>query len=59
MGALSTLALMGCTNNDDNSEWYGSEGIVFTTAIQSRVSGNTWNANDESRYLHDERRKWN
>lgn len=46
-GALSTLALMSCTNNDDNSEWYGSEGIVFTTAIQSRVSGNTWNANDE------------
>ena len=38
---------MSCTNNDDNSEWYGSEGIVFTTAIQSRVSGNTWNANDE------------
>ena len=30
---------MSCTN--------GSEGIVFTTAIQSRVSGNTWNANDE------------
>lgn len=47
MGALSTLALMSYTNNDDNSEWYGSEGIVFTTAIQSRVSGNTWNANDE------------
>lgn len=47
MGALSTLALMSCTNNDDNSEWYGSEGIVFTTAIQSRVSGDTWNANDE------------
>lgn len=47
MGALSTLALMSCTNNDDNSEWYGSEGIVFITAIQSRVSGNTWNANDE------------
>lgn len=47
MGALSTLALMSCTNNDDNSEWYGSEGIVFTTAIQSRVSGNTWNTNDE------------
>lgn len=47
IGALSTLALMSCTNNDDNSEWYGSEGIVFTTAIQSRVSGNTWNANDE------------
>lgn len=47
MGALSTLALLSCTNNDDNSEWYGSEGIVFTTAIQSRVSGNTWNANDE------------
>lgn len=47
MGALSTLALMSCTNNDDNSEWYGSEGIVFTTAIQSRVSGSTWNANDE------------
>jgi len=47
MGALSTPALMSCTNNDDNSEWYGSEGIVFTTAIQSRVSGNTWNANDE------------
>lgn len=47
MGALSTLALMSCTNNDDNSEWYGSEGIVFTTAIQSRVSGNIWNANDE------------
>lgn len=47
MGALSTLTLMSCTNNDDNSEWYGSEGIVFTTAIQSRVSGNTWNANDE------------
>lgn len=46
-GALSTLALMSCTNNDDNSEWYGSEGIVFTSAIQSRVSGNTWNANDE------------
>ena len=21
MGALSTLALMSCTNNDDNSEW--------------------------------------
>lgn len=47
MGALSTLALTSCTNNDDNSEWYGSEGIVFTTAIQSRVSGNVWNANDE------------
>lgn len=47
MGALSTLALMSCTNNDDNSEWYGSEGIVFTSAIQSRVSGNAWNANDE------------
>lgn len=47
MGALSTLTLMSCTNNDDNSEWYGSEGIVFTTAIQSRVSGNSWNANDE------------
>lgn len=47
MGALSTLALVSCTNNDDNSEWYGSEGIVFTTAIQSRVSGNAWNANDE------------
>lgn len=47
MGALSTLTLMSCTNNDDNSEWYGSEGIVFTTAIQSRVSGNAWNANDE------------
>lgn len=47
MGALSTLTLMSCTNNDDNSEWYGSEGIVFTTAIQPRVSGNTWNANDE------------
>lgn len=47
MGALSTLALVSCTNNDDNSEWYGSEGIVFTSAIQSRVSGNTWNANDE------------
>lgn len=47
MGALSTLTLMSCTNNDDNSEWYGSESIVFTTAIQSRVSGNTWNANDE------------
>lgn len=46
-GALSTLALMSCTNNDDHSDWYGSEGIVFTTAIQSRVSGNTWNANDE------------
>jgi len=29
MGALSTLALMSCTNNDDNSEWYGSEGIVL------------------------------
>jgi len=38
---------MSCKNNDDNSEWYGSEGIVFTSAIQSRVSGNTWNANDE------------
>lgn len=47
MGALSTLTLMSCTNNDDHSEWYGSEGIVFTTAIQSRVSGNVWNANDE------------
>lgn len=47
MGALSTLALVSCTNNDDNSEWYGSEGIVFTSAIQSRVSGNAWNANDE------------
>lgn len=47
VGALSTLALMSCKNNDDNSEWYGSEGIVFTSAIQSRVSGNTWNANDE------------
>lgn len=29
-GALSTLALMSCTNNDDHSDWYGSEGIVFT-----------------------------
>ncbi len=47
MGALSTLALVSCTNNDDNSEWYGSEGIVFYYCIQSRVSGNTWNANDE------------
>lgn len=47
VGALSTLALMSCKNNDDHSEWYGSEGIVFTSAIQSRVSGNTWNANDE------------
>lgn len=47
MGALSALALMSCTSNDDHSEWYGSEGIVFTTAIQSRVSGNTWNTNDE------------
>lgn len=47
MGALSTLALVSCTNNDDNSEWYGSEGIVFISAIQSRVSGNAWNANDE------------
>lgn len=47
VGALSTLALMSCKNNDDNSEWYGSESIVFTSAIQSRVSGNTWNANDE------------
>ncbi|WP_304321555.1 fimbrillin family protein [Phocaeicola plebeius] len=47
MGALSALALTSCTNNDDNSEWYGSEGIVFTSAIQSRVSGNAWNANDE------------
>ena len=47
VGALSSLALVSCTNNDENSEWYGSEGIVFTTAIQSRVSGNAWNANDE------------
>lgn len=47
MGALSALALMSCTSNDDHSEWYGSEGIVFTTAIQSRVSGNAWNTNDE------------
>ena len=47
MGALSALTLMSCTSNDDHSEWYGSEGIVFTTAIQSRVSGNAWNANDE------------
>lgn len=47
MGALSTLALVSCTNNDDHSEWYGSEGIVFTSAIQSRVSGNVWNPNDE------------
>lgn len=35
-GALSTLALMSCTNNDDHSDWYGSEGIVFTTTIQSK-----------------------
>lgn len=46
-GALSTLALMSCTNNDDHSDWYGSEGIVFTTTIQSRISDNVWNANDE------------
>lgn len=47
VGMLSILALASCIDNDDNSEWYGSEGVVFTTAIQSRVSGNAWNANDE------------
>lgn len=47
VGVLSLLALASCIDNDDNSEWYGSEGVVFTTAIQSRVSGNAWNTNDE------------
>lgn len=46
-GMLSSLALVSCTDNDENSEWTGSEGVVFTTSIQSRVSGNSWNANDE------------
>lgn len=47
VGMLSSLALVSCTDNDENSEWTGSEGVVFTTSIQSRVSGNSWNANDE------------
>lgn len=46
-GMLSSLALVSCTDNDENSEWTGSEGVVFTTSIQSRVSGNSWNANDK------------
>lgn len=29
-GMLSSLALVSCTDNDENSEWTGSEGVVFT-----------------------------
>lgn len=28
-GMLSSLALVSCTDNDENSEWTGSEGVVY------------------------------
>lgn len=50
LGAFSALVLTGCKSNDDNSEWMGSDGIVFTSQIEgvtSRVSGASWDENDE------------
>ncbi len=47
-GMLSSLALVSCTDNDENSEWTGSEGVVFTTSIQSRVALVSCTDNDEN-----------
>ena len=50
VGALSALALTGCKSNDDNSEWLGSDGIMFTSYIEgltSRASGSAWNDGDK------------
>lgn len=50
LGAFSALVLTGCKSNDDNSEWMGSDGIVFTSQIEgvtSRVSDASWDENDE------------
>ena len=49
-GALSALALTGCKSNDDNSEWLGSDGIIFTSYIEgltSRASGSAWDDGDK------------
>lgn len=50
VGALSALALTGCKSNDDNSEWLGSDGIMFTSYIEgltSRASGSAWDDGDK------------
>lgn len=50
VGALSALALTGCKSNDDNSEWLGSDGIMFTSYIEgltSRASGTAWDNGDQ------------
>ena len=50
VGALSALALAGCKSNDDNSEWLGSDGIMFTSYIEgltSRASGSAWDDGDK------------
>lgn len=50
LGAFSALVLTGCKSNDDNSEWMGSDVIVFTSQIEgvtSRVSDASWDENDE------------
>lgn len=48
MGILSTLVLAGCKDNDDNSMWSGSDGIVFNSYIGShtRASGSSWGNGD-------------
>lgn len=50
--ALTTMAVgfTACTDENDNSDWDGSNGIVFTssiTAMQSRASGTLWELNDQ------------
>lgn len=50
VGALSALALTSCKSNDDNSEWLGSDGIMFTSYIEgltSRASGSAWDDGDK------------
>ncbi len=49
-GVLSALAFTGCKDLDDNSEWFGSDGVVFTSYIEgltSRASGSAWSDGDE------------
>lgn len=49
MSVVSLLAFTGCKSNDDNSEWAGNQGIVFSSRIEglTRASGSAWSANDQ------------
>lgn len=52
MSALSTLAFVGCTsNNDENSEWNdGNQPVSFSSSIQglvtTKAAGTSWAAGD-------------